>query len=177
MRATRITFGCSCSGMKVFSAGADDARPHCEPCRSCACHTSSMPKKLKTSRNRSGGRITAISGSRPTMTVSVWWRVWLQRQVDRIAHDHEAGDLIDDVVHPARLERRAVAAFMPAAVRRRAIEHAVGQEERHAPPRAPERNTKSGRGTMLPSHIAVSRMAGPSERFISSFICLRGISV
>ena len=26
------------------------------------------------------GRITAISGSRPTTSVSVWWRVWLQRQ-------------------------------------------------------------------------------------------------
>ena len=23
---------------------------------------------------------TAISGSRPTMIVSLWWRVWLQRQ-------------------------------------------------------------------------------------------------
>ena len=22
-----------------------------------------------------------ISGSRPTMIVSVWWRVWLQRQI------------------------------------------------------------------------------------------------
>ena len=40
-----------------------------------------MPKKLSTRRMRSGGRMTAISGSRPTMTVSVWWRVWLQRQV------------------------------------------------------------------------------------------------
>ena len=28
----------------------------------------------------SGGRGAAISGSRPTMIVSVWWRVWLQRQ-------------------------------------------------------------------------------------------------
>ena len=27
-----------------------------------------------------GGRGTAISGSRPTMIVSLWWRVWLQRQ-------------------------------------------------------------------------------------------------
>ena len=25
--------------------------------------------------------MTAISGSRPTMIVSVWWRAWLQRQV------------------------------------------------------------------------------------------------
>ena len=28
-----------------------------------------------------GGRIAAISGSRPTMIVSVWWRAWLQRQI------------------------------------------------------------------------------------------------
>jgi hypothetical protein len=28
-----------------------------------------------------GGRITAISGSRPTMIVSVWWRAWDQRQL------------------------------------------------------------------------------------------------
>ena len=28
----------------------------------------------------SGGRGTAISGSRPTMMVSLWWRVWLHRQ-------------------------------------------------------------------------------------------------
>ena len=27
------------------------------------------------------GRITAISGSRPTTSVSVWCRVWLHRQV------------------------------------------------------------------------------------------------
>ena len=32
----------------------------------------------------------------------------------RIAHDHEAGDLVDHVVHPLRLERGAVAAFVPA---------------------------------------------------------------
>ena len=27
-----------------------------------------------------GGRVKGISGSRPTMIVSEWWRVWLQRQ-------------------------------------------------------------------------------------------------
>ena len=57
---------------------------------------------------------------------------------DRIAHQHEAGDLVDDVVHPARLEGGAVAAFVPARVARRAVEHAVDEEERHAPPGAPE---------------------------------------
>ena len=39
------------------------------------------PKKLIAARSRSGGRITAISASRPTMIVSVWCRAWLQRQV------------------------------------------------------------------------------------------------
>ena len=28
-----------------------------------------------------GGRGAMISGSRPTMIVSVWWRAWLQRQI------------------------------------------------------------------------------------------------
>ena len=37
--------------------------------------------KASAARSRSGGRITAISASRPTMIVSVWWRAWLQRQV------------------------------------------------------------------------------------------------
>ncbi len=36
-------------------------------------------KKLRTIALRLGGRGTAISGSRPTMIVSLWWRVWLQR--------------------------------------------------------------------------------------------------
>ena len=40
-----------------------------------------MPKNEVRIANRSGGRMTAISGSRPTMIVSVWWRVWLQRQI------------------------------------------------------------------------------------------------
>ena len=97
-----------------------------------------MPKKLSTTRARSGGRITAISGSRPTMIVSVWWRAWLQRHVAGIAHDHEARDLVDHVVHPARLEGRAVAGFVPARVAGGAVEHAVDEEERHAPPGAPE---------------------------------------
>ena len=56
----------------------------------------------------------------------------------RLAHDHETGELIDGVVHPARLERRAVAAFVPARIGRRTVEHAVADEERHRPPGAPE---------------------------------------
>src|SRR6185295_12405015 len=56
----------------------------------------------------------------------------------RLAHDHEGCDVVDDVIHPARLEGGAVAAFVPAAVTRRAVQHAVAEEERHAPPGAPE---------------------------------------
>ena len=53
--------------------------------------------------------------------------------------DHaEAGDLINDAVHPASLERGAVAAFVPARVHRRATKHAVSQPERRAPPAGPE---------------------------------------
>ena len=39
-----------------------------------------MPKKLAMMWPAAGGRMAMISGSRPTMIVSVWWRVWLQRQ-------------------------------------------------------------------------------------------------
>ena len=44
-----------------------------------AWNASTRPKKFAKTRNSSGGRMTAISGSRPTIIVSVWWRVWLQR--------------------------------------------------------------------------------------------------
>ncbi len=30
---------------------------------------------------RLGGRFTSISGSRPTISVSVWWRAWPQRWI------------------------------------------------------------------------------------------------
>ena len=35
---------------------------------------------LLARRASRGGRIATISGSRPTISVSVWWRAWLQRQ-------------------------------------------------------------------------------------------------
>src|SRR5215469_13895539 len=37
-------------------------------------------KKVITTSRIFGGRGTAISGSRPTISVSLWWRVWVQRQ-------------------------------------------------------------------------------------------------
>ena len=39
-----------------------------------------MPKNVSTNLRKLGGRGTAISGSLPTMIVSLWWRLWLQRQ-------------------------------------------------------------------------------------------------
>ena len=56
----------------------------------------------------------------------------------RIAHDHEAGDLIDDIVHPRRLEGGAVLAFVPAGIRRRSVKGAVCQPERCRPKRGPK---------------------------------------
>ena len=41
---------------------------------------SSRPKKFRITLTSAGGRISTISGSRPTMIVSVWWRAWDQRQ-------------------------------------------------------------------------------------------------
>ena len=45
-----------------------------------APHTCGTPKNIRITLRITVGRITATSGSRPTMMVSVWWRVWLQRQ-------------------------------------------------------------------------------------------------
>ncbi len=67
------------SGMKVFSSGV--MRP--KQCRTTVrkyLGKTLMLKKFMTTTFRSGGRGAAISGSRPTMMVSLWWRVWLQRQ-------------------------------------------------------------------------------------------------
>ena len=116
---------------------------------------------------------TTISGSRPTMIVSVWWRAWLQRQVTGLRMIMKRRDLVDDVVHPARPEGGAVAAFVPARIRRRAVEDAIGEEEGHRPPALGQSQTAMpAKTSMEPSQIAVSRIAGPSERFISSFMRL-----
>ena len=48
----------------------------------------------------------------------------------RRAHDHEAGELVQPVVHPPRPERRAVARLVPARVRRRAVQDAVAEQQR-----------------------------------------------
>jgi len=57
---------------------------------------------------------------------------------DRIADQHEAGDLIDDGVHPGRLEGSPVSAFVPSGIRRRAVEHAIDKPEGRRPPGRPQ---------------------------------------
>src|SRR6185437_11630317 len=46
-----------------------------------ATGTSTRPTRLAMILASRAGRIAAISGSRPRMSVSVWCRVWLHRQV------------------------------------------------------------------------------------------------
>ena len=56
----------------------------------------------------------------------------------RVAHDHEAGDVVHDRVHPPRPERRAVTALVPTRVGRRAVQHAVHGERQQRPHREPQ---------------------------------------
>jgi hypothetical protein len=148
---------------------------HCAACR-FACQASSRPKKFSSRTQqirRAHDRYLGIAADDDGVGVVAGMA---PAPGHRIAHDHEAGDLVDRVVHPRRLEGGAVAAFVPARVGGRTVEHAIDEEERHAPPAAPE-PAPAGAATSSASQIAVSRMAGPSERCISSFICLRGMSV
>jgi hypothetical protein len=56
----------------------------------------------------------------------------------RLLHVHERGDLIERVVHPSAPERGAMPGLVPAGVRRRAVEHAVGEEAGDAPGARPQ---------------------------------------
>src|SRR3954452_3174807 len=47
----------------------------------------------------------------------------------RLLQDHEARDLVDHVIVPARLEWCAMAAFVPARVRGAAVEDAIDDED------------------------------------------------
>ena len=53
----------------------------------------------------------------------------------RLAQEHERGEVVDGVVGPARPERRAVPALVPARIGRRPVERAVDEERRDRPPR------------------------------------------
>ena len=65
-----------------------------------------------------GGRGVMISGSRPTIIVSVWCRGMAPPPYVGIADHHEAGDLVDRLVLPLRFERGTVTTFVPTAVPR-----------------------------------------------------------
>ena len=67
------------SGMYSFSSGCSLPK-QCMKTRLISFGPLFRMKRLIRMPAMSGGRGTAISGSRPTMSVSVWWRVWLQRQ-------------------------------------------------------------------------------------------------
>jgi len=55
----------------------------------------------------------------------------------RFAEDHERGYLVEDAVHPIRLERGPVPRLVPARVGSRGIEHAVDHEGKQGPPSTP----------------------------------------
>ena len=46
-----------------------------------------------------------------------------------VAHDHEAGDLIDGIIHPGSAEGRAVATFVQATVGGAALKDTVSEPE------------------------------------------------
>src|ERR1700745_300313 len=60
----------------------------------------------------------------------------------RLSQNQEAGDLVDDIVHPAGAKGGAVTALVPTRVRGAAVEHAVGDEDRHGPPGGPGEHTE-----------------------------------
>ena len=68
----------------------------------------------------------------------------------RVAHEHEAGNLVDNLILPRRLERGAVTAFMPARIRGRSVQHPVGQPERGRPPTGPQQNPQPGKSHHKP---------------------------
>ena len=93
---------------------------------------------LSTNAPLAGGRGIWISGSRPTMIVSLWCRLWLQRQTTDSPHHHERRDFIHHRVHPIGLERRPVSAFVPARIGTGSVEHGICEVGDYGPPGAPE---------------------------------------
>ena len=53
------------------------------------------------------------------------------------AQHHERRDFVERVVHPIRLERRAVTRFVPARIRGGSVNHAVNSKWKNRPPTAP----------------------------------------
>ena len=92
-----------------------------------------------------------------------------------LPHHEEGCDLVDDVVHPRGLESSAMAAFVPARIRSRRVERAIDEEGGESPPRAPGLQATPPLAASEANQIRVSRIAGPSLRFISALSWLRGI--
>jgi hypothetical protein len=57
---------------------------------------------------------------------------------DGLTHHHERCDFIEHLVHPVRLERRAVTGLMPAGIGCRCVEHAMEDVRQDSPPRSPQ---------------------------------------
>ena len=137
MRATKYTFDRSLSGTKVASSSVS---------RPVACRNT-LRKKMTVflsakmlSRSETNIRRTRrddLGIAADDDRIRVVARMAPAPDL-RLAHDHEAGDLIDRVVHPLRLERGAMAALVPAAVGRGAVEHAVNEKEGNRGPGPPK---------------------------------------
>ena len=80
MRARQKTLPHSASGMKVRSAGVILTGDVQQARFWKYLQHRWDAEELAGSPGERAGRGKAISGSRPTMMVSVWWRAWLQRQ-------------------------------------------------------------------------------------------------
>jgi hypothetical protein len=67
--------------------------------------------------------------------------VWPPGPDRRVAHHHEARDLIDEIVLPLRLEGGVMAAFVPTAIAAGPVENIVNEKAGDSPPRTPEIHT------------------------------------
>ena len=55
-----------------------------------------------------------------------------------LAHDHKRGDFVERIVHPIRLEGRAVPRFVPAGIRGGTVKHGIDQIRNCRPPGSPQ---------------------------------------
>src|SRR5262245_10116984 len=142
-----------------------------------ATGTSTRPTRLAMILASFAGRIAAISGSRPRMSVSVWCRVWLQRQVvgsrmimkDAIWYRPWASQRVRNAVPwPDSCQRESE-------VEPYRIPYASTNGRTHQDPQSAI--TPAASPSSRPNQIAVSRRAGPSLRRISCFIRGRGIAL
>ncbi len=113
--------------------------PHCIPCnrkqalrqRDDPEHVQRYDDHLRRSHCHdlripaNDDRVGMVSGMRPTPD-------------NRIAHDHEAGNLVHHRIHPAAAEGRTVPTLVPPRVGTSAVEHAIDQQDWQRPPGSPQ---------------------------------------